>query len=127
MIGNGQCNDEVNNEECNYDDGDCCSLNINKDYCSNCTCLEKNAKSVIKCVKDWIGDGVCDDMNNNQNCTFDGGDCCGPNINHEYCKECLCKEPSKNSSKFHMKNKRIDKKLVLFVTFWIPLSDCHFI
>ena len=24
----------------------------------------------------WISDGYCDDINNNFECSFDGGDCC---------------------------------------------------
>ena len=27
-------------------------------------------------VKAWIGDGHCDDVNNNHKCKWDGGDCC---------------------------------------------------
>ena len=27
----------------------------------------------------WIGDGFCDDANNNEACEFDGGDCHGSN------------------------------------------------
>ena len=38
----------------------------------------------------YVGDGYCDDGNNNQECNFDGGDCCGPNVNTEYCTECQC-------------------------------------
>ena len=38
----------------------------------------------------WIGDGWCDDENNNEGCHFDGGDCCGPNVNTQYCIECIC-------------------------------------
>ena len=38
----------------------------------------------------WIGDGWCDDENNNEGCHFDGGDCCGPNVNTQYCTECIC-------------------------------------
>ena len=33
----------------------------------------------------WIGDGYCDDGANNSDCDFDGGDCCGPNVNTIYC------------------------------------------
>ena len=40
----------------------------------------------------WIGDGYCDDINNNIGCSFDGGDCCGANVNTEWCTECLCLE-----------------------------------
>ena len=28
----------------------------------------------------WQGDNVCDDDNNNANCNYDGGDCCGDNV-----------------------------------------------
>ena len=36
---NGLCNDELNNADHNYDGGDCCFINSNKDYCSDCVCL----------------------------------------------------------------------------------------
>ena len=38
----------------------------------------------------YIGDAYCDDENNNDDCNFDGGDCCGPNVNTQYCTECIC-------------------------------------
>ena len=38
-----------------------------------------------------IGDGHCQDYNNNRHCSFDGGDCCGPCVNKEFCTECKCK------------------------------------
>ena len=41
-------------------------------------------------VELWVNDGVCDDLNNNIECNFDGGDCCGPYVNTGYCNECLC-------------------------------------
>ena len=28
----------------------------------------------------WISDDSCDDVNNNQFCNYDGGDCCGANV-----------------------------------------------
>jgi hypothetical protein len=28
------------------------------------------------CVEDWKSDGNCDSVNNNENCEYDGGDCC---------------------------------------------------
>ena len=36
------------------------------------------------------GDGYCDDKNNNKACFFDGGDCCGSNVNTDDCTECHC-------------------------------------
>ena len=44
------------------------------------------------CDQGWIGDAYCDDINNNVGCNFDGGDCCGANVNTEWCTECLCLE-----------------------------------
>ena len=41
---------------------------------------------------DYIGDGYCDDGNNNADCEYDGGDCCGLDINTDYCFECNCFE-----------------------------------
>ena len=38
-----------------------------------------------------IGDGFCHDYNNNRHCSFDGGDCCGPCVNKEFCTKCECK------------------------------------
>ena len=40
-IGDGICNDETNNAECNYDGYDCCKSPANKDHCSNCECIGK--------------------------------------------------------------------------------------
>ena len=39
---------------------------------------------------EWINDGLCDDMNNNEACKYDGGDCCGVNVNRHFCIECKC-------------------------------------
>ena len=41
----------------------------------------------------YIQDGYCDDENNNPGCNYDGGDCCGANVNKLYCSECLCIDP----------------------------------
>ena len=38
----------------------------------------------------WIEDGYCDDELNNAGCGFDGGDCCGFDVNTAYCFECEC-------------------------------------
>ena len=50
QIGNGLCDDAANNQDCNYDGGECC-VNL-----------------------DVIGNGVCSDQTNNINCNYDGGD-----------------------------------------------------
>ena len=38
----------------------------------------------------WISDDSCDDVNNNQFCNYDGGDCCGANVVKQYCIDCDC-------------------------------------
>jgi len=41
---------------------------------------------------DWKGDGVCDDENNHGGCDFDGGDCCGEDVDTDLCTLCQCLE-----------------------------------
>ena len=40
--------------------------------------------------KEWIGDGFCDDMNNQKLCDFDSGDCCGAFTKNNFCTQCEC-------------------------------------
>ena len=40
--------------------------------------------------KEWIGDGFCDDMNNQESCDFDSGDCCGAFTKNNFCIQCEC-------------------------------------
>merc|ERR1712038_1230529 len=42
----------------------------------------------------WFGDNYCDDENNNEECGWDGGDCCGDNVNTQYCSACECLDPN---------------------------------
>ena len=37
-----------------------------------------------------VGDGYCNDETNNDECKFDGGDCCGTCVNKHRCADCLC-------------------------------------
>ena len=43
-------------------------------------------------VPSWKGDKFCDDVNNVASCEFDGGDCCGSNVNKQFCTVCKCKQ-----------------------------------
>ena len=38
----------------------------------------------------WVNDGFCDDMNNNEACNYDGGDCCGVYADKRFCFVCKC-------------------------------------
>mgnify|MGYP001177830055 CR=1 FL=1 len=48
------------------------------------------AADIPKCTKySWIGDNICDELNNKAECLFDKGDCCkspeeAPKV-HDYC------------------------------------------
>ena len=55
---------------------------------NKCFCFQLSG-----CVfPDFQGDGACDDENNNAGCNFDGGDCCGRNVNTDFCTVCQCLE-----------------------------------
>ena len=49
----------------------------------DCQCLECKEE-------DWLGDDFCDDHLNNENCLWDGGDCCFNNLSgwDSYCQAC---------------------------------------
>ena len=38
----------------------------------------------------WLSDGFCDDANNIEECNYDGGDCCGINVQKNFCVNCSC-------------------------------------
>ena len=99
----GYCDDENNYEACNFDGGDCCGSNANMNYCTECQCLEGGGSSggitttsgttvSVGCNQWFLGDGFCDDAYNNLDCNYDGGDCCGSNVNTLFCSECQCLE-----------------------------------
>lgn len=98
-VNDGFCDDLTNNENCQFDGGDCCLDIIQAEYCDECICNETGLKheeassnfDAISCYTDYIGDLYCDDQNNVEECQFDGGDCCLEVINDDYCIECICK------------------------------------
>jgi hypothetical protein len=87
LVGNGFCNNETNNADCNYDGGDCCATNVNTTACSECVChlLETCAAG----YHTLVGNGFCNDDTNIAECDYDGGDCCGCVIT-EHCEDCAC-------------------------------------
>merc|ERR1719242_2667750 len=89
--GDNYCDDENNNAACEWDGGDCCGDDVNTQYCSACECLDPAEQCTGTCGSpQWKGDNYCDDDNNNCGCDFDGGDCCGNNVNTQYCSVCEC-------------------------------------
>merc|ERR1711981_266560 len=96
-FGDNYCDDENNTPECGFDGGDCCGDDVNTSYCSECECFDfpetTQAPDGSNCeIPHWFGDSYCDDENNNADCGFDGGDCCGDDVNTTYCSACDCLE-----------------------------------
>jgi hypothetical protein len=88
LVGNGFCNDETNNADCNYDGGDCCVVNANTTHCSDCAC-----HFLDTCAAGYhplVGNGFCNDATNIAECDYDGGDCCGYCVITEDCEDCAC-------------------------------------
>ena len=57
-------------------------------YLLECNHLILNLGSGGKMI--WIGDGFCDDANNIEECNYDGGDCCGIDVQNNFCVNCTC-------------------------------------
>ena len=114
IVGDGECDDECNTEENNWDGGDCCG-DVDNFMCYVCECLDPEAEDYgtsyagsssswgsssssssgswgSYCPSYWTGDGYCDDCLNDEANGFDGGDCCGDNVRTWFCDICECKE-----------------------------------
>merc|ERR1719288_7361 len=115
LVGDGKCDDitNVEHEGCEWDGGDCCGPDVNTDHCSECECLDPNAGGPTTVQPppvttegpsdacgspQWFGDNYCDDENNTEECGWDGGDCCGDNVNTWYCSACECLDPNAGGS-----------------------------
>ena len=85
--GDGYCDDANNNAGCDWDLGDCCGPTALLNFCTECDCLDCTYVAETGCggveitgvcgSKKFVGDGYCDDNNNNAGCDWDEGDCCG--------------------------------------------------
>ncbi|CAM9608575.1 unnamed protein product, partial [Ectocarpus fasciculatus] len=104
-LGDGRCDQDNNNEICGYDGGDCCECTCVSRWDDDWSCSNYNAciDPDAPCVNDdditvdmvencgyvrYVGDGWCDDYNNNELCGYDGGDCC----------ECTCEVSNLSST-----------------------------
>ena len=57
-----------------------------------------NPTMLLFCSSVFVGDGYCDDNCNNMDNGYDGGDCCGPDVNTNYCNICQCLDDSMTPS-----------------------------
>lgn len=85
LIGDGHCDDSSNTVECGYDGGDCCYCTCDDGGISiQCgidgyDCQDPSADCAVDACEGepaFIGDGDCDNRNNNPECDYDAGDCC---------------------------------------------------
>ena len=70
-------------------------------------------------LKQWIGDGSCEDEYNIHECGYDGGDCCGSENVYEFCTLCQCLQIDStttaitNSSSISTEQSTIDLKSIV--------------
>ena len=64
-------------------------------------------------MTEWIGDNFCDDINNNEKCLYDDGDCCGLSAQKNFCFKCTCKGKLE-----HRFNKVLTLPVKMFGPFW---------
>ena len=100
MFGDGYCDRGLNNPECDYDGGDCCTSDLPAwdKHCEgymkqDCMCLDPNP---CKDIKKLSGNGHCDRHLNNERCDYDGGDCCKHGFNHTWSGDGIC-DPKLNT------------------------------
>ena len=91
-LGNGRCDLNQNNKDHYFDFGDCCledttcrikffnQTDFVDKFCPPNPCIKSN----IFCVKEELGNGICEDYNNGPFCDYDLGDCCLSPPNHSW-------------------------------------------
>ena len=94
-VGNGVCDTGIyNTEECLWDGGDCCP---HTSFCLDPNFEHSFSFMLEDCVveyPEWIGDNICDGPEyNNENCNWDGGDCCPCSCTNCYANVHSCLDP----------------------------------
>ena len=75
-VGDGYCDDMFNWHVCDFDGGDCCtnsSTKVNTMFCEDCFCLQNYPVTDQCYFKAKIGNKICDDLANTEECSYDGG------------------------------------------------------
>ena len=113
-VGDGWCDIDNNSESCDYDGGDCCECTCNSEFDNVCgangffcrdptsDCIDPRIEMYPNCTEGYIPyiqDGYCDNNNNNEECDYDGGDCCECTCNNGLENNCgangfFCRDPN---------------------------------
>ena len=101
---NGDENFCTTTNPCKVDEGDCdnhleCEGDLNCFLTGECP-SNLGFNSDVSCCSSgtfcdnpaMMGDGYCWDATNTEECQWDGGDCCGGNV--DYCVDCTCLDPN---------------------------------
>ena len=103
FLGDGHCDDDLNNPDCNYDNGDCCPPSPPPDgwdsFCQVCECLEKPE---------------CEDESPASFCSKNANKCNKKSIQEKCMKTCdKCPTPAPPSGKYIFSGKLKNRKWVL--------------
>ena len=78
-IGNGQCDPPFNFPGCSFDGGDCAEFNDKFPDCRlvdmSCSSFNATFPGCVTANPEFLGDGTCDYLLNNEACAYDSGDC----------------------------------------------------
>ena len=81
-LGDGKCHEITNTAACGYDGGDCCEATCEHEDCGvhwGYRCMDPSINQYApecNAYFQYIGDGLCHSSTNNEECGYDGGDCC---------------------------------------------------
>ena len=59
----------------------------------------------------WSEDEYCDDENNNADCNYDGGACCGLHVNKRFCIDCKCHQDISKDDVSEVRNFQFERSL----------------
>ena len=90
-------------------------------FCTECQCLDPQPNSPDYCNPNIQSDGSCDDVNNNDNCEYDGGDCCGENVVTVFCYLCQCLDPTYTTMTPHSPLQTSNSKFTTTLS-----SECYY-
>ena len=83
--------EQLDNHDCSF-----VEANVVSNHPTTITTASTTTTGELDCDSgsEYVGDDYCDDISNTEKCGWDGGDCCGNNLNFDYCDFCECLDPA---------------------------------